>query len=128
MLMGAMTSRAALREELRTRLEEAAHGVLDPDARFVWYPRHRIRDLAPDRLAELMGVPAGSIRLYQLDLLVQDRLEQGADAAAAGRLRRIVRANLYDVRVYEYEGGVCILGQAPIGGVAGLMAGALVHA
>lgn len=128
MLTGAMNSRAALREELRARLEEAARGVLEPDGRFVWYPRSRIRDLVPERLAELIGVPADAIRLYQLDLLVHDLLEQGANPAATGRLRRIVRANLYDIRVYEFEGGVCILGQAPIGGVAGLFAGALVHA
>lgn len=111
------TSRATMREELRCRLEAAAADAAPGVFEFVSCPR--TRDLDAVRLHELGRWPAGSEPYFTtLDALLE-QVGTGTDVALR-RLRRVLRANLFDMRVAVVKDRALIIGAAPTGGVAGL--------
>jgi hypothetical protein len=118
-LPAAHTSRAIMREELRSRLEAAAADAAPGVFEFVSCPRTRTSDLDAVRMHELGRWPAGSEPYFTtLDALL-DRVGAGPDVALR-RLRRVLRANLFDMRVAVVQDRALIIGAAPTGGVAGL--------
>lgn len=122
MLPAVHTTRAAMREEMRLRIEAAARAAAPDVLEFVACTRTRTRDLDEDRLRELLGAGAGTaVEFTTLDTFLQ-HLAPVASADALRRLRRIVQANLVDVKVAVAGDRACVVGGSAAGGIAGLSA------
>ncbi|HSJ23337.1 MAG TPA: hypothetical protein VK929_01550 [Longimicrobiales bacterium] len=115
-------SRAALREELKERLEKAAWAAAPGSLEFVACPRTRLRDLDDHALRGLLDAQPGMpVECADLDAFLA-RAAPHAPVHALRRLRRILRANLVDLKVVAVGGRALVIGAAPMGGIVGLAA------